>query len=62
LVFNPYKVVQWHYEKKTPGLLAAKYHALLERASEIGDESLAVPAPVSPEQGESVASRIASGD
>jgi hypothetical protein len=45
LVFNPYKVVLWHYEKKTPGLLAAKYHALLERASEIGDESLAVPAP-----------------
>jgi hypothetical protein len=52
--------VQWHCEKKTPGLLAAKYHALLERASEIGDESLAVPAAVSLVEG--VASRIASGD
>jgi hypothetical protein len=29
LSYNPYKVVEWHYAKKRPGLRADKYHALL---------------------------------
>ncbi len=50
LLLNPYKVIQHHYEVKTPGLRADKYHALLERALEVGDESLSPPAqPAAPE-------------
>ena len=45
LIYNPYKVVKWHYDEKTPGLRQDKYHALMERAIEIGDESLAPPTP-----------------
>jgi hypothetical protein len=43
LIYNPYLVVQHHHESKTPGMRADKYHALLERALEIGDESLSPP-------------------
>jgi hypothetical protein len=47
LIYNPYRVIQHHFQSKTPGLRADKYHALLERAIEIGDESL-TPAPPKP--------------
>jgi hypothetical protein len=43
LIYNPYKVIQWHLDRKTPGLRADKYNALMERAAEIGDESLSPP-------------------
>jgi hypothetical protein len=46
LIYNPYKVIDHHYREKTPGLRADKYHALLDRSTEIGDESL-TPAPPS---------------
>ena len=47
LLYNPYKVVQWHHDNKTRGLRIDKYNALMERALEIGDESLTPqPAPV----------------
>lgn len=45
LIYNPYKVIHWHHEQKTPGLRQDKYNALLERAIEVGDESLMPPAP-----------------
>jgi len=45
LIFNPYKVILWHYHNKSPGLRADKFNALMERAAEIGDESLSPPAP-----------------
>lgn len=40
LIYNPYKVIEWHHQQGTGGLRKDKYHALLERAAEIGDESL----------------------
>jgi hypothetical protein len=43
LIFNPYKVIEWHHQQRTPGLREDKYNALMERASEVGDESLAPP-------------------
>ncbi len=40
LVLNPYKVMQLHHQQKTPGLRVDKFNALMERAADIGDESL----------------------
>ena len=48
LVFNPYKVIQRHYDQKNSGLRQDKYHALLERALEVGDESLSPEPPAPP--------------
>jgi hypothetical protein len=45
LLFNPYLVIRDHRQRGTPGLRADKYNALLERALEIGDESMS-PKPV----------------
>jgi hypothetical protein len=45
LIYNPYKVIQDHYARRTPGVRADKYNALIERAIEIGDESLSPPKP-----------------
>ncbi len=45
LIWNPYKVIKDHFERKTPGLRQDKYNALLERAGEIGDDSFAPPDP-----------------
>jgi hypothetical protein len=45
LIYNPYKVIQYHHEQKTPGLREDKYNALMERALEIGDESLSLAPP-----------------
>jgi hypothetical protein len=45
LIWNPYKVIKGHFERKTPGLRQDKYNALLERAGEIGDDSFAPPSP-----------------
>jgi hypothetical protein len=36
LIWNPHRVIRWHHEKKTPGLVEANFNALLERALEIG--------------------------
>ena len=49
LIYNPYKVIQWHFENKTAGLRMDKYNALMERATEIGDESMAPPKPAAAE-------------
>jgi hypothetical protein len=46
LILNPYKVIQEHHDKKTPGMREDKYNALVARAIELGDVSLAPPAPV----------------
>lgn len=45
LIYNPYKVIEWHHNEGTSGLRADKYNALMERALEVGDESLTPPAP-----------------
>jgi hypothetical protein len=47
LLYNPYKVIEWHHTQKTPGLREDKWNALVERAGEVGDESL-MPAPPQP--------------
>jgi hypothetical protein len=39
LIFNPYKIIEWHHQHRTPGLREDKYNALMERAAEVGDES-----------------------
>lgn len=40
LIFNPYQVVQYHRDKKTPGLKMDSYNALLQRSSSIGATDL----------------------
>ncbi len=44
LIYDPYKVIKWHVENKTPGVRHDKYNALLERAAEIKEHSLSPPA------------------
>jgi hypothetical protein len=36
LIWNPYRVIKQHHEKKTAHVQEAKYNALLQRAHEIG--------------------------
>jgi hypothetical protein len=43
LIFNPYKVIKWHFDEKHDGVRKDKYNALLERALDVGDESLSPP-------------------
>jgi hypothetical protein len=45
LIYDPYRVIKWHIENKTPGVRQDKYNALLERATEIKEHSLSPPAP-----------------
>jgi hypothetical protein len=45
LILNPYKVIQHQLEQKHPGVRQDKYNALMERALEVGDESLLPPEP-----------------
>ncbi len=47
LILNPYKIIEYHHQQKHPGLRADKWNALIERMSEIGDESL-TPSPTAP--------------
>jgi hypothetical protein len=49
LIWNPHRVIRWHHEQKTPGLVEANFNALLSRALDIGandmtDEVIAAPA------------------
>jgi hypothetical protein len=48
LILNPYKVIQHHHQHKTPGLRVDKFNALMERAADIGDESLSPAPPIQP--------------
>lgn len=46
IIWNPHLVIRWHHQKKTPGLVAASYNALLENALEVGaKDMLDVPIP-----------------
>jgi hypothetical protein len=45
LILNPYKVIEYHHQSKHDGLREDKWNALIERMSEVGDESL-TPAAV----------------
>jgi hypothetical protein len=59
LIFNPHRIIRWHHEQKTPGLVEANFNALLGRALDIGandmlDNVAAIPAvgvPPTPAQG-----------
>lgn len=42
LLLNPYKVIQRHYESKTPGMTDAYHSALIARAQEIGAPELSI--------------------
>jgi hypothetical protein len=48
LILNPYKVVEYHHQQKNPGLREDKWNALIERMSEVGEESLTPPPVVAP--------------
>lgn len=48
LLLNPYKVIKHLYDTGNAGVRADKYNALMERAIEIDDESLAPPPPPPP--------------
>lgn len=43
LIYDPYKIIKWHVDNKTPGVRHDKYNALLERAAEIKEHSLSPP-------------------
>jgi hypothetical protein len=43
LILNPYKIVEYHDQQKNPGLREDKWNALIERMSEVGEESLTPP-------------------
>ncbi|MBB3302978.1 hypothetical protein FHT72_006403 [Rhizobium sp. BK077] len=49
ILWNPHRVIRFHHEKKTPGLVEANYNALLERAIDIGAndmiDQVVVPPP-----------------
>jgi hypothetical protein len=49
LILNPYKIIAYHHQQKSDGLREDKWNALIERMSEVGDESLAPPAPAEPQ-------------
>lgn len=36
IIWNPHKVIRWHQQQNTAGLVQANFNALLERALEIG--------------------------
>ncbi len=40
ILWNPHLVIRWHHQKKTPGLVAASYNALLESAVEVGAKDM----------------------
>lgn len=40
IIWNPHLVIKWHHKKKTPGLIAASYSALLELALEVGAQDM----------------------
>lgn len=50
LILNPYKIIEYHHQSKSDGLREDKWNALIERMSEVGDESLTPPpaAPAAP--------------
>ena len=48
LILNPYKVIQFHYNAKHLGVRQDKYNALMERALEVGDDSLTPPETAPP--------------
>ena len=60
LILNPHRIIRWHHEQKTPGLVEANFNALLGRALDIGandmlDNVAAIPAvgvPPTPAQGD----------
>jgi hypothetical protein len=52
LIWNPYQVIKWHNEQKTPGLRKDKFNALVVRALELRDKTFAPPpAPILPAAG-----------
>lgn len=48
IIWNPHRVIRWHYQEKTPGLTEAKYNALLERCTEIGANDMFDELPQEP--------------
>lgn len=60
LIWNPHRIIRWHYGQKTPHLNEAAFNALVERAFEIGANDMldngppvvatAAPPPPAPDQ------------
>lgn len=52
LIWNPHRVIRWHRDQKTAGLIEANFNALLERALDIGAKDMvdevAVPPVIAP--------------
>jgi hypothetical protein len=40
IIFNPHKVINYHHQKKTPGLVEASYNMLIDRAIDIGAKDM----------------------
>lgn len=48
LLYNPFKVIEYHAAEKTSGLRLDMYNALMERATEVGEISVEPPATPTP--------------
>jgi hypothetical protein len=52
LIWNPHRVIRWHHDQKTPGLVEANFNALLSRALDIGANDMMDEVAVAPAAGE----------
>ena len=43
IILNPHKIIQYHHEKKTAGLVEASYNMLIDRALDIGAKDMLEP-------------------
>ena len=50
VILNPHFVIRRLYAAKTPGLTAASYNALVERAIDISADDMKMPLPEKPEE------------
>jgi hypothetical protein len=48
IIPNPHKIIQYHHDKKTPGLLEASYNMLIDRALDIGAKDMLEGIPQTP--------------
>ena len=50
IIWNPHYIIGYHHAQKTPGLTAATYNALIDRALEVGAKDMldGPPAPPAP--------------
>jgi hypothetical protein len=48
LIWNPHRIIRWHHEQKTSGLVEANFNALLSRALDIGANDMTDEVAIAP--------------